>query len=67
MQPIYERIDEIDKHQCKSYLTEFLADVEIGIEKDEVQIQRAYEVYSHYVKDLNQNSYIHDKWERLMK
>ena len=39
----------------------------MGVEKDEVQIKRAYEVYEHYTKDLHKNSYIHDKWEKLMK
>lgn len=66
LKPITEKIDKLDKNQCRNYLVDFLADVEQGISKDETQIKRAYEVYDHYSKDLNGNSYIHDKWERLM-
>ena len=64
---IYGRIDKIDENQCRNFLVDFLADLEKGIEKDEVQIKRAYEVYEHYTKDLHKNSYMHDKWEKLMK
>ena len=56
-----------DGFEIRNYLVEFLADVENGIKKDEAQIKRAYEVYDHYKQDLNGNSYIGDKWERLMK
>ena len=66
-EPLYSRIDKIDENQCRNFLVDFLADIEKGIEKDEVQIKRAYEVYEHYTKDLHKNSYIHDKWEKLMK
>lgn len=64
--PLNNKIDKIDENQCRNYLVDFLADIEKGVEKDETQIKRAYEVYDHYCKDLNLNSYIHDKWERLM-
>lgn len=66
-EPIYKKIDKIDENQCRNFLVDFLADVEEGIHKDEVQIKRAYEVYEHYTNDLHKNSYIHDKWEKLMK
>ena len=49
-----------------NFLVNFLADVENGDEKDDVQTKRACEVYDHYVKDLHGNSYIHDKWTRVM-
>ena len=65
-EPIYGKITKIDENQCRNFLVDFLADVEKGIEKDEVQIKRAYEVYEHYTKDLHKNSYMHDKWEKLM-
>lgn len=65
-EPIYKRIEKIDENQCKTFLVDFLSDVEKGIAKDEVQIKRAYEVYEHYRDDLHKNSYIHDKWEKLM-
>lgn len=59
-------IKKIDKNECMNFLVNFLADIENGIEKDDVQTKRACEVYDHYVKDLQGNSYIHDKWTRLM-
>ena len=66
-EPINEKIDKLDKNQCRNYLVDFLADVEQGISKDDTQIKRAYEVYDHYSIDLHCNSYIHDKWEKLKK
>ena len=66
-EPIYTKIDKLDKNQCMNYLIAYLADLDKGIAKDEAETKRAYEVYDHYVKDLQGNSYIHDKWIRLMK
>ena len=34
---------------------------------DEVEKERAYEIYDHYTNDLKQNSYIHKRWEELME
>ncbi|MEG2322436.1 MAG: hypothetical protein RSB71_03025 [Bacilli bacterium] len=65
--PLNDKIDIIDKNQCHNYLVDFLSDKESGLAKNEFQITRAYEVYDHYTKDLKGNSYIHDKWEKLMK
>lgn len=65
--PITEKIDKLDKNQCRNYLVDFLADIEQGISKDETQKRRAHEVYDHYSIDLHGNSYIHDKWEHLKK
>lgn len=59
-------INEVKKEQDKTYLTDFLSDVESGIPKTEIQIKRAYEVYEEYT-DLKGNSYIHDKWIELVK
>lgn len=67
IEPIKLKIDALDKSQCKTFLVEFLSDIENGIIKDEVQIQLAYEVYDRYIIELKGNSYVHDKWERLMK
>lgn len=64
---IDDRIDKLDKNQCKNYLTEFLEDVKNGIPKSDIQIQRATEVYDHYINDLHLNTYIHDNWEKYMK
>ena len=67
LKPLEENIENLDRNQCKNYLVSFLADVERGENFDEALIKRAYDVYDHYVKDLKGNSYIHDKWEKLMK
>lgn len=64
---IDNRIDKIDKNECKNYLTEFLEDIKNGIPKSDIQIQRATEVYDHYINELHLNTYIHDGWERYMK
>ena len=65
--PINDSIKNLDVSQCKNFLVRFLADVEQGNELDKVEIERAYEIYDHYTNDLKQNSYIHVRWEQLMK
>lgn len=67
LEPLNQTVRQLDVNQCKNYLVRFLADVENHEKLDNVEIERAYEVYDHYTKDLNGNSYIHDKWERLMR
>ncbi|MBO6243158.1 MAG: hypothetical protein J6O41_01125 [Clostridia bacterium] len=66
LKPINESIKELDISQCKNFLVDFLADVEQGKQLDEVEKERAYEIYDHYTNDLKQNSYIHKRWEELM-
>lgn len=67
LDPISADIKQLDINQCKNFLVRFLADVEQGNELDEVEKERAYEVYDHYTNDLKQNSYIHTRWNQLMK
>ena len=67
LKKIREDINRIDKNECKNYLTEFLEDMKKGIEKTDIEKQRATEVYDHYTNDLHLNSYIHTEWEKLMK
>lgn len=66
LEPISTQIKNLDVSQCKNFLVGFLADVEQGNELDKVEIERAYEIYDHYVNDLKQNSYIHNRWESLL-
>ncbi len=66
-EPINTKIDNIDLEQARNYLVDFLADIENGVQKDECQIERAYELYDHYTKDLHGNSYIHAKWGKVME
>ena len=67
LKPIQDSITELDVSQCKNYLVRFLADIEQGNEIDEVERERAYEIYDHYTNDLKQNSYIHKRWNELME
>lgn len=61
------QINAFDILFCKTYLINFLSDIENGIKKDEEQYKVAYEVFDHYTNDLKMNSYIHAKWERNIK
>ena len=63
LEPMSEQINKIcddvktlDTNQCKNFLVRFLADVEQNNELDEVEKERAYEVYDHYTNDLKQNT-----------
>ena len=67
IEPINENIKKLDVGQCKNYLVRFLADVEQGNKLDEVEIERAYEIFDHYTNDLKQNSYIHKRWQILVE
>lgn len=66
LKPIRKELKREDVRSCRMFLVGFLCDVEKGIEKDEVQWQLAHEIYDHYTNELNENSYIHDKWERVV-
>lgn len=63
----HSKIDSLDMNDCKNFLVRFLADVERGQHMDEVEVKRAHDVYDHYRIDLGGNSYIADKWNKLMK
>ena len=67
IEPLSKSIAHLDETHCKDFLVAFLERKERGDTIDEVEMQRAYEVYDHYTNDLKLNSYIHDKWNRLMK
>lgn len=62
-----EKLTDVDLSACKNFLVRFLADVEEGNPIDEVEKERFYETYQHYTDDLHQNTYIHDKVEKLKK
>lgn len=66
LDPISIQIKDLDVSQCKNFLVRFLADVEQGNTLDKVELERAYEIYDHYINDLKQNSYIHNRWESLL-
>ena len=60
------KIDKVRLESDKTYLTDFLSEVEGGQLKTEIQKKRAYEIYKEYTK-LHGNSYVHNKWEELGK
>jgi hypothetical protein len=66
LKPIKTELRKNDVRQCRIFLVGFLCDVENGVDKDEVQWKLAHEIYDHYEKDLKENSYVHDKWERVV-
>lgn len=63
---VNNKIDKLDILICKLHIIDFLSDVENGVEKDDEQIRLAHEMYDHYTNDLKQNSYVHDKWNKVM-
>ncbi len=58
--------NKIEIELIKMNLVNFINDIEQGINKSPIQKQNAYELYDRY-KTLGGNSYIHDRWEKLMK
>lgn len=64
--PVTKKLEKMDVQQCRTYLVNFLCDLEYGAEKDEVQYKLAHEIYDRYTNELHQNSYVHDKWDRVM-
>lgn len=50
----------------KTYLTDFLSDIENGMKKTDIQLKRAYEIYERYIKNGG-NSYVKDTWEEAKK
>ena len=66
LNPIKRDMRKNDVRQCRIFLVDFLCDVEAGVSKDEAQWKLAHEIYDHYEKDLKENSYVHDKWDRVV-
>lgn len=68
-----ERIDHLENHMegidvatCKNFLVARLAEVEKGLPWDEIEKERFWEQYEHYVKHGG-NTYIKTKVEELQK
>lgn len=66
MSDIRSDIKELDVSECRNFLVRFLGDLERGTDIDPVEIQRAYDVKKHYSDDLNQNSYVKDRWNAVI-
>lgn len=59
-----KRLDSVDLESCKNYLVSVIADIDRHGQIDEIQKQRFYEQYEHYLK-CGGNSYIRHKVEQL--
>ena len=62
---IKKEIRLIDKATCKNFLVRCLADFEKGNEMSDVEIERFWEQYDHYINELKENTYIQKWTERL--
>ena len=62
---IKKEIRLIDKATCKNFLVRCLADFEKGNEMSDVEIERFWEQYDHYINELKENTYIKKWTERL--
>ena len=66
LEPLKNQIHKMDVKECRRFLIDFLIDIENGDIKDQVQWKFAYDVYDHYSNELKENSYVKDKWERVI-
>ena len=77
LKPINSKIDDlqnisiqsrnnIELELIKVILVNFINDVEQDNYKTQMQKQNAYELYDRY-KSLGGNSYIHERWNKLIK
>ena len=64
---IDEKVTNVDKATCKNFLVRCLADFEKGVRLSDVETQRFWEQYGHYIKDLDGNTYIREWTDRLKK
>ena len=64
---VKDELSIVGEDQCKNYLVRFLADVEVGESLSEAEVERAYDAYEKYTKTYHGNSYIHDRWDKLMR
>ncbi len=62
-----QKINVLGADQCKNYIVRYLADVENGENLSEVETERAYDAYEKYTNLYHGNSYIHSRWNKVMK
>ncbi len=59
-------LTDVDIENCKNYLVTYLSEVKRGETKDEIERQRFWEEYKHYI-DKGGNSYIRHDVDELGK
>ena len=62
-----KKINSLGEDQCKNYLVRYLADVEDGEKVSELETERAYDAFGKYTNTYHGNSYIHSRWNKVMK
>jgi hypothetical protein len=60
------KVDKVDMETCKNFLVRFLADVEKGDSVSDIEKQRFWEEYEHYIS-TGGNSYVKEWVEKLKK
>ena len=58
---------KIDTNSTKNFLVARINEVEQGQKLDPVTLERFWEQYEHYIKDLDGNTYIKKRVEQLQK
>lgn len=64
LQTLKSNQDSIDLENCKNYLVTFLSELERGEPKDEIEYQRFWEQYEHYISKGG-NTYIKHRVDLL--
>ncbi len=64
---LFCRVDKLGVFDCKNFLIRRYAKIENGDILDESKNQRFDEVYDIYTNIYHQDSYIHNKYEKLKK
>lgn len=66
IEDITDRLDQVDLESTKNYLVTYLSDIERGKVLDEIEKERFYEQYQHYL-NKGGNSYIKQKVDCIQK
>lgn len=66
LEDLKAQINDVDMNATKNFLVQFLADIEQGQPLDDIECERFWEQYGHYIKKGG-NSYIHRKVDELTK
>ena len=61
---LQDQMNDIDIATCKNFLVSRLAEIERGLEWDEIEKERFWEQYEHYTK-IGGNSYIQQKVDKM--
>ena len=62
-----EEMKKIDMNSTKNFLVARINEIEQGQKLDSITMERFWEQYEHYTKDLDGNTYIKTRVEHLKK